>query len=77
MNQAVQIDQSSTSTTAYKHFSEIKKAVESAALGLHAKYNVQIKDVQTIEEKEIESIQLSGKPKEHFETMQHEMQHKK
>lgn len=48
MLQTVQIDLATNTTTAYEHYSEIKKAVESASLGLYSKYDVQIKDVQAV-----------------------------
>lgn len=48
MNQIVQVDLATTITTAYDNFLEIKKALENASLRLQSKYNVQIKDIQTV-----------------------------
>lgn len=50
MLQTVQIDLATNTTTAYEHYPEIKKAVESASLGLYSKHDVQIKDVQAVGE---------------------------
>lgn len=58
MEQVVQIDLASTKHSAYNNFPEIKKAVESASLGLYRKYDVQIKDVQTVNEKVIMHITI-------------------
>jgi len=48
MEQVLQVDLASTSTTAYEHFEEIKKAIESAAVGLKNKYDIDIYDIQAI-----------------------------
>lgn len=58
MNQIVQVDLASTTTTAYEHFSEIKKALENASLGLYSKYDVQIKDIQTAGEQVIMHVTI-------------------
>jgi hypothetical protein len=58
MNQIVQIDLATTTTTAYENFSEIKKAVENASLGLYSKYDVQIKDVQAVGEQVIMHVTI-------------------
>jgi hypothetical protein len=48
MNQIVQIDLATTTTTAFENFAEIKKAVENAAIRLSQNYDVHIKDVQAV-----------------------------
>lgn len=58
MNQIVQVDLASTTTTAYEHFPEIKKALENASLGLYSKYDVQIKDIQTAGEQVIMHVTI-------------------
>ena len=45
MEKNVQIDMASNKSTAYENYAEIKKAVESAAMGLYSKYDVQILNV--------------------------------
>ncbi len=48
MEQIIQVDLVTKVTTAYDNFSEIKKALENASLGLYSKYKIQIKDIQTV-----------------------------
>lgn len=48
MEQIIQVDLVTKDTTAYDNFSEIKKALENASLGLYSKYKIQIKDIQTV-----------------------------
>ena len=48
MEYDVQIDMASKKSTAYENYADIKKAVESASLGLYSNYGVQIQNIQTI-----------------------------
>lgn len=58
MNQIVQIDLVTTTTTAYDNFLEIKKALENASLRLYSNYNVQIKDIQTVGKQVIMNVTI-------------------
>ena len=54
-----------------KNFPEIKKAIENASLGLYGKYDVQIKDVQTVNEKVIMHITIPDDIAENFSIGNH------
>lgn len=56
MEQVIQIDLANNKHTAYENYADIKKAVENAQLGLLSKYNVKIRDIQTLNEKVIMHI---------------------
>lgn len=53
MEKNVQIDMASNKSTAYENYAEIKKAVESAAMGLYSKYDVQILNVFLSDNKKV------------------------
>ncbi len=71
MEKNVQIDLASNKSTAYENYADIKKAVESASLGLYSKYDVQILHVSTINEKVIMNIRIPDDIVESFSIGNH------
>lgn len=71
MEKSVQIDLASNKSTAYENYADIKKAVESASLGLYSKYDVRILNVLTINEKVIMNLRIPNDIVENFSIGNH------
>ena len=71
MEYDVQIDMASKKSTAYENYADIKKAVESASLGLYSNYGVQIQNIQTINEKVIMHLRIPNDIADNFSIGNH------
>jgi hypothetical protein len=58
MEKSVQIELATNKTSAYENFADIREAVYSQSLGLYSKYNVQIINVVSNNEKVIMNIRI-------------------
>lgn len=71
MEYDVQVDMASKKSTAYENYADIKKAVESASLGLYSNYGVQIQNIQTINEKVIMHLRIPNDIADNFSIGNH------
>ena len=71
MEYDVQIYMASKKSTAYENYADIKKAVESASLGLYSNHGVQIQNIQTINEKVIMHLRIPDDIADNFSIGNH------